>query len=55
VAAERPTHEGDGIVLTESGREMTREIRRRMNLSSDTEAANMMIAVAYKTLQNLLR
>jgi hypothetical protein len=34
---------------------MAREVRKLMNLSSDSEAVNMMLAVAYKTLQNLLR
>ena len=42
------------VRLNEASLEMAREIRRAMNLSSDAEAANMMMSVAYKSLRNLL-
>lgn len=47
--------EAASIELNAASVKMAREICERMNLSNDVEAANMMIAVAYKTLQNLLR
>lgn len=50
-----PLDDQSAVRLTAASLKMTSEIRERMNLSSDVEAANMMIAVAYKTLQNLLR
>ena len=34
--------------------EMIREVKSQLNLSSDAEAVNMMVALAYKNLKNLL-
>jgi hypothetical protein len=40
--------------LNESSLNMIREVKSAMNLSSDVEAINMMVAIAYKNLKDLL-
>jgi hypothetical protein len=40
--------------LNERARQMIQEVKTELNLSSDTEAINMMVSLAYKSLKNLL-
>lgn len=40
--------------LNEHSLEMIRAVKTELNLSSDVEALNMMVAIAYKNLKNLL-
>jgi len=40
--------------LNQASLKMLAEVRTAMNLSSDAETINMMVAVAYKTLKNLV-
>jgi len=40
--------------LNDRSRAMIQEVKNQMNLSSDAEVINMMVALAYKTLKNLL-
>lgn len=40
--------------LNDRSRTMIQEVKSQMNLSSDAEVINMMVALAYKTLKNLL-
>jgi hypothetical protein len=40
--------------LNERSWQLIQEVKVRLNLSSDSEAANMMVALAYKSLKNLL-
>jgi hypothetical protein len=40
--------------LNDRSRQMLQEVRIAMNLSSDTEAMNLMVALAYKNLKSLL-
>lgn len=40
--------------LNERSRAMIQEVKDHLNLSSDTEVINMMLALAYKSLKNLL-
>lgn len=41
-------------VLNERSFAMIQEVKAALNLSSDSEAANLMVALAYKNLKNLL-
>ncbi len=43
-----------GNPLNERSWQLIQEVKVRLNLSSDSEAANMMVALAYKSLKNLL-
>lgn len=40
--------------LNQASREMVQEVKHSLNLSSDLEAINMMVAIAYKNLKTLL-
>lgn len=40
--------------LSERSRTMIQEVKTQLNLTTDAEAVNMMLAVAYKSLKNLL-
>lgn len=42
------------LVLNERTQQMIQEVKARMNLSSTTEAINMMVSVAYKQIRTLL-
>jgi hypothetical protein len=40
--------------INEHSLEMIQAVKTALNLSSDVEALNMMVAIAYKNLKNLL-
>ena len=42
------------LPLNERSQQMIQEVKAALNLSSDAEAVNMMLALAYKNLKNLL-
>ncbi len=45
---------GQNLALNEMSVRMIQEVKSHLNLSSDAEAINMMLALAYKNLKNLL-
>jgi hypothetical protein len=57
LSATAATSMADGIGLTmlnERSLAMIQEVKAGLNLSSDSEVANLMVALAYKSLKNLL-
>lgn len=49
-----PSGPSGSMGLNERSRAMILEVRDQLNLSSDGEVINMMLALAYKSLKNLL-
>ena len=45
---------GHGVQLNEMSQRMIQEVKTHLNLSSDIETINMMLALAYKNLKNLI-
>jgi hypothetical protein len=55
VSAPHPGPSAESIVgLNEMSRSMIHEVKTKLNLSSDAEVINMMVALAYKSLKSLL-